>query len=123
MFNWFKVLRSLDDNSLREMNGTDYTLYLVFLRYLAYLFGAISVLNFILMIPIYASGNPSDNEVTPKNESIMNFLTVLNITGSDAKMVIIYLFALFVIPGMAIYMVHQYRRKYEGWKKKVDPLE
>ena len=53
----------------------------------------------------------------------MNFLTVLNITGSDAKMVIIYLFALFVIPGMAIYMVHQYRRKYEGWKKKVDPLE
>ena len=124
MFNWFKVLRSLDDNSLQEMNGTDYTLYLVFLRYMAYLCGCYSILNFFLMIPIYASGKPDDTEVMDNNtDSIMDFLTVLNITGSEGKMIFTYLIALFVIPGMAVYMIHLYREKYEGWKKKVDPME
>ena len=124
MFNWFKVLRSLNDNSLQEMNGTDYTLYLVFLRYVAYLCGAISVMNLIFMVPIYASGKPSDTEVVDNNtESIMDFLTVLNVTASDAKMIFTYLIALLIIPGAAMYMIHQYRLKYEGWKKKVDPME
>ncbi len=87
------------------MNGTDYTLYLVFLRYMAYLCGCYSILNFFLMIPIYASGKPDDTEVMDNNtDSIMDFLTVLNITASEGKMIFTYLIALFVIPGMAVYM-------------------
>lgn len=40
------------------MNGNDYTLYLVFLRYAAYLCAIITVINLVFMIPIYATGDP-----------------------------------------------------------------
>lgn len=40
------------------MNGTDYTLYLVFLRYAAIVCLLLTVLNVVLLIPIYVSGDP-----------------------------------------------------------------
>lgn len=40
------------------MNGNDYTLYLVLLRYSAYLCLFITLMNLVLMIPIYATGDP-----------------------------------------------------------------
>ena len=42
-----------------EINGTDYTLYLVFLRYAAFLCSVITMFNAVLMVPLYASGAPS----------------------------------------------------------------
>jgi len=57
--NWFKVIRSIDDEKLLAMNGVDYTLYLVFLRYAAYLFLALTLFDVIFMLAIYASGDPA----------------------------------------------------------------
>jgi len=59
MFNWFKVLRNLKDDKILELNGADYTLYLIFLRYTAVLFFVISVYNCIFMIPMYVTGTPA----------------------------------------------------------------
>jgi hypothetical protein len=56
--NWFKVLRKIDDDKLLAMTGIDYTLYLVFLRYSAYLMGVLTIFGTIFMLPIYASGDP-----------------------------------------------------------------
>lgn len=58
MFNWFKVLWQLDDNRLQEINGSDYTLYLVYLRYASVLCAVITLFNCCVMVPLYASGEP-----------------------------------------------------------------
>lgn len=57
MFNWFKILWGLNDDKLIEINGIDYTLYLIFLRYAAVFFGLLTMFNLVCMIPIYATGN------------------------------------------------------------------
>lgn len=61
MFNWFKVLWNIKDQDLIQLNGVDYTLYLVYLRYAATLFTAITLFNCLVMIPVYASGKPIVN--------------------------------------------------------------
>jgi len=53
-----KVVRNIDDEKLLVMNGIDYTLYLVFLRYAAYLFATLSLFGIVFMLGIYASGDP-----------------------------------------------------------------
>lgn len=80
MFNWFKVLRNLKDDKILELNGADYTLYLIFLRYTAVLFFVISVYNCIFMIPMYVTGTPAP-ELRNQTVTIMNDITVLNITA------------------------------------------
>ncbi len=55
---WFRVLWKLDDDQMQKMNGTDYTLYLVYLRYAAWLCLIITAANFSIIIPIYATGSP-----------------------------------------------------------------
>lgn len=58
MFNWFKVLWNLTDEKLLQLNGADYTLYLVFLRYTANFFAILTLFNIIFMIPMFVSGEP-----------------------------------------------------------------
>lgn len=59
LFNWFTVLWRLSDEKLVAINGTDYTLYLIFLRYCAVFFGCLTVFNLIFMVPIYITGDPA----------------------------------------------------------------
>lgn len=58
LFNWFRVLWKLSDEKLVELNGVDYTLYLVFLRYSAVLCVAFTGWNCCVMIPMYVTGEP-----------------------------------------------------------------
>jgi len=82
MFNWFKVLWNIKDQDLVQLNGVDYTLYLVYLRYAATLFAAITLFNCLVMMPVYASGDPTVNQFMNYTESTLNDVTVLNITAS-----------------------------------------
>ena len=112
MFNWVKVLGKLDDDKFKEMNGIDYALYLVFLRYTGYLCGFISIFNVVLMVPLYASGSPSEIDQEQSASTTMNVLTVLNISGRPAKMQFTFFVALFVFPGFALVMIWMYLTKY-----------
>jgi len=82
MFNWFKVLWNIKDQDLIQLNGVDYTLYLVYLRYAAMLFAAITLLNSLVIMPVYASGEPIVNQYLNYTDSTLNEVTVLNITAS-----------------------------------------
>ncbi|MFO0117987.1 MAG: hypothetical protein ACK521_10385 [bacterium] len=44
------------------MNGTDYTLYLVYLRYAGWVCLILTLINCAVMIPIYASGKPMSDD-------------------------------------------------------------
>ena len=104
------------------MNGTDYTLYLVFLRYAGYVCLILTCFNLVLLIPIYGTGSPvpTDNW-KENNESSMNNWTVLNITANEGKFTFVYLYTMFVVSGIAYCMVIFYQKKYEMYKDTISP--
>ena len=82
LFNWFKVLWNITDDNLIEINGIEYTLYLVFLRYASLFFYAITMLNLVCFIPIYLTGTPNTSPLfIVKYETTMNNITVINVTN------------------------------------------
>jgi hypothetical protein len=91
MNNWFRVLWKLDDPKLVEINGIDYTLYLIFLRYSAIFFLFLTVFNGVMMLPIYVSGNPTKDVIS------MEKITVLNIQESPKKIIATYFMTLMVV--------------------------
>ena len=104
--------------------GTDYTLYLIFLRMAAFLLLIITIFNGFIMVPLYTTGDPmpSDDYNLVDGMSKMNAATILNITGSDKKMIFAYICAIVVIPSFAFAMIYRFRQKYYHWKKRVDPM-
>lgn len=114
MFNWFRVLWNLTDDKLLELNGADYTLYLVFLRQTAKFFAILSIFNAIFMIPMFISGDPVAN--LPLKPTIMNTVTVINVTNNDGKMMFTYFSSIVFVSLCGFSLIYQYRQKYEGWK-------
>lgn len=62
LIDWYKILRNISDNELKELCGMDLALYLIFVRLSALFFLVITVLNLVAFIPIYATGNPAKPE-------------------------------------------------------------
>lgn len=118
MFNWFKVLWRLEDDHIQKMNGIDYTLYLVFLRYAAWLCLVITVIDVVIFFPLYATGHPTSKD----KWSTMNRLTFLNITANDGKCIFVYVFTLLVISALAFLVLYWFQRKYYSYKEKLDPV-
>jgi len=110
LLNWFKVLRAINDDTLVEITGVDYALYLVFLRYAAVLCLVLTMVNCFVLVPIYASGDPVAQEGL--QWSSMNVLTLLNITGNNHKMRAAYFITLFIVPVSAFVLLVKYLLKY-----------
>jgi hypothetical protein len=91
------------------MNGTDYTLYLVFLRYAAWLCLVITAIDIVVLFPVYATGDPKDKD---SKWSTMNKLTFLNITLYDDKCIFVYVFTLFVITALSFFVLLKFKKKY-----------
>jgi len=119
MFGWFKALWHLNDDQLIEICGTDYTLYLIFLRMTAILCFVITIFNGVVMVPIYLTGDPMASDDYKLVETIpeMSAATVLNITGTTWKMIFSFVSAVMFVPGLAITMIYKFRQKYYGWKQ------
>lgn len=101
------------------MNGSDYTLYLVFLRYVSYLCAVLAIFDVCLFIPLYWTGTTAFN--TEKDWSSMNVLTFMNITANPYRQIFVYIFTLFVEAALAFTCLYLYRQKYESFKTTVDP--
>lgn len=104
------------------MNGTDYTLYLVFLRYAAWVCFVITVIDVVIFFPLYATGDGTTSHDSTTQWSTMNTLTFLNITNNDGKCIFVYVFTLLVISALSLIMLYWFRRKYYSYKQKLDPV-
>jgi len=115
--NWFKVVRSIDDEQLLAINGIDYTLYLVFLRYAAYLFLALTLYNVIFMLAIYGRGDPAIIPWSPKTvkSSAMDKFTILNVTGTQGKLAFVFFVTMFGVPLLAGIFLWKYRQLSKKW--------
>jgi uncharacterized sodium:solute symporter family permease YidK len=82
MSNWFHVLRNIDDKTLFRINGADYTMYIVFIRYAASLTIGLSVFALVVLFPFYLTGEMNTKYITPFVEDRLDHATVLNVTTS-----------------------------------------
>jgi hypothetical protein len=53
-----QVLKEINDEELKAIAGTDAALYIIFNRYAAIFFFFITIFNFTVFMPIYATGQP-----------------------------------------------------------------
>jgi len=86
-----------------QLNGIDYTLYLVFTRTTSYMFMAVSVLCFVIMVPIYASGGT--NAKQKSNWSEMSVCTIINIKNDQIKEATAFFFCFLCIPMIALFFI------------------
>ena len=93
----------MNDAKLLEINGADYTLYLVFLRQTAKFFLVITIFNAIFMIPLYVTGTPAQN--SPALNTIMNDITVLNINENPGRMMFCYFSSIMIVSGLTFALI------------------
>lgn len=76
--------------------------------------------NCILLIPIYATGDPIDLSVITDKETndiiTLLVLTVLNITGSYPKMVTVYILVLLCYTFGVVLLMFFYLKKSLSWR-------
>lgn len=107
--NLSKILWKIDDKMLLELNGSDYTLYLIFIKHSIGVFLALTAFALVFLYPIYASGDP-DGGTPDQFQDKMNKLTIGNVSANDGKMVFAYFCAVFIIPIWAAVALWFYRK-------------
>lgn len=114
VFDWVRLINQIDDAKLLKICGTDGALYLVFLKYSAKFFGLISIINTILM-GLYATGSPleADDPSKMRGEvSVLQTVTILNVTDTMPKVIVCFLHAMVTIIAMTVYLLVKYMNKF-----------
>jgi len=108
LFDWVRLIGEIDDAKLLKITGADAALYLMWLKYCAKFFGIISILN-IAFIIMYATGEPLEED---RVISILQKITLLNVTNAPTKIVLCYLNSMIVIIAMTLYFLVKFMKKY-----------
>lgn len=113
---------NLGDNKLLEINGVDYTLYLLMLRYFALFYVCVTAFNACVMMPIYLTGHPfTSNNTTQKLNTTMDEITVINVAAVDWKVNFSYFVSIMIVSSLFVVMIQKLRLKYESWKNLRSP--
>jgi len=118
---WLRILKSFNDEDLKVICGTDGALYLIFQRYAALFFFALTLLNLLVFIPVYGSGSPNDvKDIEDENNNIVALLiiSVMNITGDRDKQVAIYTIMMLFYSGSVFFFMYKYWKKSNLWRYK-----
>jgi len=108
LFDWVRLIGEIDDTKLLKITGADSALYLMWLKYCAKFFAVISIIN-IFFIILYATGEPLEKD---RGSSILQKITLLNVTNSPSKVVLCYLHSMIVIIAMTLYFLVKFKKKF-----------
>ena len=114
MWSWIKLINQVDDHKLQQLCGTDIALYLVYIRYCAYFFGIISVIN-ILTVVMYFGGTPKPayDWKTAPGTSILQAVTILNVSSNTLKLILVFFNSMIVTTGLTFGFMFKYMTKYQ----------
>ena len=90
-------------------------LYLVYLRYCSIFFGAIAVLNIFFVI-LFITGTPLDIDnfrINTGTQYPMQALTILNVSGTEWKIVVSFVNAMVVITAGCFHLILSYNNKFK----------
>jgi hypothetical protein len=122
MSNWWKVLRKIDDQTLVKLNGIDYTMYIIFIRFASVLTICLAIFSAVFLLPFYMTGDMDMDagfttaSNTPYVEDALDHFTVLNITASPGswKLQTTFILAVLVGPWVAFWLLYKYYLKYKS---------
>ena len=120
LFKWFNLLSKINDDEAKVICGTDGALYLVFNRYASKFFAVISVLNLLVFVPIYLSGNNQGAEMFNKTFQLvlLRLISVLNIKNDKYKVNIIYGLLFILYTFFTFVFMYTYWKKSYQWRHK-----
>ena len=120
LFGWIKVLKNVEDDDLRTICGTDGALYLIFLRYAAMFFCAVTVTSLAIVIPLYLSGDPlpEDDAGIQHHISFLSRINILNISASFGKAATIFSIMFLLYTTLTLSLVFFYWKKSMEWRYK-----
>lgn len=101
--NWLRLLWSIREEDLQDLQGTDLVLYLKFLKYMSYYFLLIMSLTLVFLVPIYVTGTASQDYKT----SDFTALTAINVTGTSERLWAPFILVVSV-SLLGFYLVHCY---------------
>jgi hypothetical protein len=58
VLDWIRVLKAISDDEMKQICGTDAALFIIFVRYASYFFAISAVIGFVVLVPMYATGDP-----------------------------------------------------------------
>lgn len=122
LLDWFHVLRAISDEDLKLISGADAALYVIFNRYAAIFFFCMTLFNCAILIPFYATGDPSSPELirdpNTKQDITLLLLTVLNASGNMNKLVAVYVLILGLYTGATLFFMFLYWKRSLSWRFK-----
>lgn len=125
LLDWFHVLRAISDEDLKLISGADAALYVIFNRYAAIFFLAMSLFNCAVLMPLYGTGDPSRQELVqdPETQQVITLLliTALNATGDTAKMVGAFVLVLGLYSAGTLAFMFLYWKRSLAWRFKELP--
>lgn len=107
-------MKQVDDENLQKICGTDAAMYLIYLKYCSYFFGSIAILN-VIFIGIFLTGEPlAEDDFRQHKDTMfaMQALTILNISGSNWKVLFCFLNSMITIPALMLNLIMSYSNKF-----------
>lgn len=118
---WLTILKNISDDDLKHICGTDGALYCILLRYFAILFGILTVVNLVFIIPVYMSGYPSEEDSQQQLGDLYSYLyvvTILNVSAKEGKVASSFSMMVILSSTLTFTMVYFYLKKSGQWKYK-----
>jgi hypothetical protein len=88
-WDWIKILKAINDEEMKQICGTDAALFVIFIRYAAYFFAVSALFGFIILVPIYATGDPDKPSLvydeTAKMKIALLLISIVNCTKNPIK--------------------------------------
>ncbi len=95
-------------------------MYLVFNRYAAKFFAMLTVINFLILIPIYVTGrNDGDGMVNELNQLVLiRIITLLNIKNDVSKVTSVFVVIIISYTVLTFVLMYNYWKKSYAWRHK-----
>lgn len=121
MLEWYHVLKTIKDQDLKLICGTDAALFIVFQRLAAKFFAILTVVNFAIFVPLYITGSPAEHhevEDVEGNTCLLALITITNITGNTPKVTLVYFLINSIYLALALGFMYFYWRRSVEWRYK-----
>ena len=123
LFQWITLLNQITDDELMIICGTDGALYLVFLRYASRFFASVTVINFLVFIPIYLTGTNDDKDMRYNKDmaneiSFINIISLISIKGQLEQVTIVFVVMILCYTFLMFALMYTYWKKAYSWRHK-----
>lgn len=120
MLDWIRILKSISDEEMKQICGTDAALYIIFVRYAAYLFAISAIFGFIVLVPIYATGDPEKPSLVYDETAGMKIalllISIVNCTKIQAKVAVSFGIILIFYTSAIFFFIFLFWKRSLRWR-------